>query len=138
MKIAVPYKDGEVFGHFGHTAVFMVYDTDGEKVLTKAELPVTGSGHAALTGLLAGAGVDTVICGGAGAGARQAMAAAGMTVYGGVTGSADAAVENLLAGRLAQDLGIASCGHDHCGDHEDGHHCGGHEDGHHCGCHGEH
>lgn len=137
MKIAVPYKDGEVFGHFGHTAVFMVYDTDGEKVLAKAELPVTGSGHAALTGLLAGAGVDTVICGGAGAGARQAMAAAGMTVYGGVTGSADAAVENLLAGRLAQDLGIVSCGHD-CGGHEDGHHCGGHEDGHHCGCHGEH
>lgn len=137
MKIAVPYKDGEVFGHFGHTAVFMVYDTDGEKVLSKAELPVTGSGHAALTGLLAGTGVDTVICGGAGAGARQAMAAAGMTVYGGVTGSADAAVENLLAGRLAQDLGIVSCGHD-CGGHEDGHHCGSHEDGHHCGCHGEH
>ena len=135
MKIAVPYKDGEVFGHFGHTAVFMVYDTDGEKVLSKAELPVTGSGHAALTGLLAGAGVDTVICGGAGAGARQAMAAAGMTVYGGVSGSADAAVENLLAGRLAPDLGIVSCGHD-CGGHEDGHHCGGHDGG--CGCHGEH
>ena len=61
-----------------------------------------------------------------------------MTVYGGVSGSADAAVENLLAGRLAPDLGIVSCGHDHCGDHEDGHHCGGHEDGHHCGGHGEH
>ena len=136
MKIAVPYKDGEVFGHFGHTAVFMVYDTDGEKVLAKAVLPVTGSGHAALTGLLAGAGVNTVICGGAGAGARQAMTAAGMTVYSGVSGSADAAVENLLAGRLAPDLGIASCGHDHCGDHEDGHHCGGHDGG--CGCHGEH
>ena len=125
MKIAVPYKDGEVFGHFGHTAEFMIYDTDGEKILSKAVLPVTGSGHAALTGLLAGAGVDTVIVGGA-----------GMTVYGGVSGSADAAVENLLAGRLAPDLGIVSCGHDHCGGHEDGHHCGGHDGG--CGCHGEH
>ena len=136
MKIAVPYKDGEVFGHFGHTAEFMIYDTDGEKVLSKAgaagDRQRPCGAHRAAGRRRGGHGNLRRRRGRA----RQAMAAAGMTVYGGVSGSADAAVENLLAGRLAPDLGIVSCGHDHCGDHEDGHHCGGHDGG--CGCHGEH
>ncbi len=30
MKIAVPYENGEIFGHFGHTKQFKVYDPDAK------------------------------------------------------------------------------------------------------------
>ena len=32
MRIAVTYKDGEVFQHFGHSEQFKLYDTEGEKI----------------------------------------------------------------------------------------------------------
>ena len=27
MKIAIPYENGQVFQHFGHSALFKIYDT---------------------------------------------------------------------------------------------------------------
>ena len=80
------------------------------------------------------AGVDTLICGGMGEGARMALAQMGVAVHAGVQGSADEAVRALLAGTL-QATASATC--DHHG-HEHGHHdCNGHH-GHDCGghCHG--
>ena len=32
MKIAVTYENGEIFGHFGHTKEFKIYNTDGGKM----------------------------------------------------------------------------------------------------------
>ena len=32
MKITIPYENGQVFQHFGHTQQFKIYDTDGETV----------------------------------------------------------------------------------------------------------
>ena len=54
------------------------------------------SGHEALAAFLAERGVQTLICGGIGSGAVQALDAAGIQVYGGITGLADYAVEALL------------------------------------------
>ena len=87
-------------------------------------------------------GVDTLICGGIGGGAINALAQAGITVYAGAQGSCDACVEALIAGTLAQN-GEATCdchGHDHEHIHEHGESCGCHghhdHDGHEgCGCH---
>ena len=93
-----------------------------------------GAGHGALAGQLMQAGVDELICGGMGEGARVALAQLGITVHAGVQGSADEAVRALLAGTL-QATASATC--DHHG-HEHGHHdCNGHH-GHDCGghCHG--
>ena len=93
-----------------------------------------GAGHGALAGQLRQAGVDELICGGMGEGARVALAQMGITVHAGVRGSADEAVRALLAGTL-QATASATC--DHHG-HEHGHHdCNGHH-GHDCGghCHG--
>ncbi|MFR7797217.1 MAG: NifB/NifX family molybdenum-iron cluster-binding protein [Collinsella sp.] len=90
--------------------------------------PATG-----LAGLLANGGVDTLICGGIGGGAINALAQAGITVYAGAQGSCDACVEALIAGTLAQN-GEATCGcHGH--DHDHGH---AHEHGESCSCHGHH
>ena len=91
MKIAVPYENGAVFGHFGHTAQFKIYTAENGVLTDARVLPTNGSGHSALAGFLTAAGVDTLICGGIGAGAKQALAAANITVYGGTFSDADVA-----------------------------------------------
>ena len=63
-----------------------------------------------------------LICGGIGGGAKSALAEAGIELYGGVTGSADAAAAALAAGKLSYDP-EAQC-HDHEHAHGEGHACG--------------
>lgn len=50
MRIAVTYKDGEVFQHFGHSEQFKLYDTEGEKITGEQIVDTNGSGHGALAG----------------------------------------------------------------------------------------
>lgn len=132
MKIAVTYENGTIFGHFGHTQQFKLYDVQDGKVVSSRVVDTMGSGHGALAGFLAAQGVDTLICGGIGGGAQVALANAGIRLYGGVAGSADAAVQALLDGSLAFDPDV------HCDHHGEGHSCGSHEGGCHSheGCHG--
>ena len=132
MKLAVTYENGEVFQHFGHTEHFKIYEVEEGRVVSSAEVATNGSGHGALAGFLKGMGVQSLICGGIGGGARAALAESGVTLYAGVTGSADQAVADLLAGKLAYHTD-ATCDHhgEHgahggCGDHGHGHVCGGH------------
>ena len=87
-KIAVTYENGQVFQHFGHTEKFKVYSVADGAVKSAAILSAGGSGHGAMAGLLADSGVDTLICGGIGGGARAALAQAGIQLYGGVSGDA--------------------------------------------------
>lgn len=124
MKIAVTYESGNVFQHFGHTQQFKVYDIQDEKIADTQVVDTGENGHGALAGMLSALKVDTLICGGIGAGAQEALAEAGIRLYGGVSGSADEAVNALLAGSLAYNPDV------HCDHHGEGHH---HEDGHHCG-----
>ena len=77
MRIAVPYEDGQVFQHFGHTSQMKVYDIAGGKIVQEQLADASGSGHSALAGFLADLQADTVICGGIGAGAREALAREG-------------------------------------------------------------
>ena len=73
------------------------------------------------------------IYGGIGGGAQQALAQAGIRLFGGVSGDADAAVHALLAGNLGYNPNVRCDHHDH--EHgEGGHTCGDHGCGHH-GCH---
>ena len=123
MKIAVTYGNGTVFQHFGHTPAFKIYEIQNDRVAAGAVAETNGTGHGALAGFLAERDVDTLICGGIGGGARNALAKAGITVYGGVSGDADDAVTALLAGELRWDP-CASCSH-----HGDGHSCGEHKCG---------
>ena len=78
-------------------------------------------------------GVDTLICGGIGGGAQAALAEAGIKLYGGVSGDADAAVNALLSGSLSYNPYVHCDHHDH--EHgEEGHTCGDHGCGKHS-CH---
>ena len=125
MKIAVTYENGQIFQHFGHTQQFKIYEIADGKIAGSEVIGTGGSGHGALAGFLMQKGVDTLICGGIGGGAQTALANAGIRLYGGVSGDADAAVNALLDGSLGYDPDV------HCNHH--GHE--GHSD---CGLHSCH
>ena len=137
MKIAVTYENGQVFQHFGHTEQFKIYQVEDGKIVSTEVVDTNGSGHGALAGFLKAQGVDTLICGGIGGGARNALAEAGIQLFPGASGDADAQAASYLAGSLNYNPDTV-CSHHHgeghdCGSHSSGHECGGH--GHSCGGH---
>ena len=130
MRIAVTYENGEVFQHFGHTEQFKLYDAENGHIRGEQLVSASGSGHGALAGFLQAAKVDALICGGIGMGAQMALSEAGIALYAGVQGSADAAAKALAEGKLEYDANArcdhhehhdGDCGHDHCAEH----HCRG-------------
>ncbi len=127
MKIAVTYENGSIFQHFGHTGQFKIYEVENNAVISSEVVDTNGSGHGALAGFLAAKGVGVLICGGIGGGAQNALAQAGIRLYGGVSGSADEAVNALLAGKLGYDPDVKCSHHEH--EHKDhsceNHGCGG-------------
>ena len=134
MRIAVTFENGNVFQHFGHTEQFKIYDVENGQITKEQVTDTNGSGHGALAGFLTELGVDTLICGGIGMGAKNALAEAGIQLYGGVTGGADEAVKALIEGSLEYNPDI-QCSHHGEGHHGEGHHggyCGGDKHG----CHG--
>ncbi len=139
MRIAVCYENGEIFQHFGHTEQFKIYDVEDGKIVREQVVDTNGSGHGALAGFLQALKADAMICGGIGMGAQMALADAGIKLYAGVQGSADAAAKALAEGTLEYDPDATCDHHGHeggeCGHHEGecGHH--GHEGGE-CGHHG--
>ena len=80
MRIAVTYEDGQVFQHFGHTERFKIYDVENGNIGTTYVVNTNGSGHGALADILKKIDVDTLICGGIGAGARRALTEAGIKI----------------------------------------------------------
>ena len=133
MRIAVTYENGGIFQHFGHTEQFKLYDVENGKVTRAVVVDTNGSGHGALATFLSAFQVDTLICGGIGGGAINALAAAGIDLYPGIDGSADMAVMQLLAGVLPKRTDVRCSHHDH--EHGDGSHtCGSHG----CGSHSCH
>ena len=134
MRIAVPYENGQIFQHFGHTEQFKIYDVEDGKIISAKVVDTNGSGHGALAGVLVGIGTDVLICGGIGGGAQMALQSAGIQLYGGVSGDADKAVEAFVAGMLSYNPDVKCDHHDH---HGEGHTCGEHGCGgsHNCGGH---
>ena len=132
MKIGVTYENGQVFQHFGHTEQFKIYEVQEGRVASSKVEGAAGRGHGALADFLKDNQVDVLICGGIGGGAQAALREAGIKLYGGVSGEADAAVEALLNGNLSfePDVQCSHHGEHHqgvCGDHGCGEHaCGGH------------
>ncbi|MBQ3515896.1 MAG: NifB/NifX family molybdenum-iron cluster-binding protein [Lachnospiraceae bacterium] len=132
MNIAVTYENGQIFQHFGHTEQFKVYEIENNTVINSYVVDTNGQGHGALAGFLSLNNIEVLICGGIGGGAQVALAQAGIKLYGGVSGDADAAVAALLSGNLDFNPNVQCNHHDH--DHGEGHNCGSHG----CGSHSCH
>ena len=88
MKIAVTYENGNIFQHFGRTEYFKVYEVEDGKILSSEVISSNGIGHGALAGLLADRDIRTLICGGLGGGALNALTNAGIEVCAGASGDA--------------------------------------------------
>ncbi len=132
MRIAVTYENGAIFQHFGHTEYFKVYNVEDGKIVSSEVVDTNGSGHGALAGVLNSLNAEVLICGGIGMGAQMALADAGIKLYGGVSGDADKAVEEFIAGKLDYNPNVQCNHHDH--NHGEGHSCGEHSCGSHsCG-----
>ena len=132
MKIAVTYLNGQIFQHFGHTETFKVYEIEDNKIVNSEIVGSNGQGHGALATLLSSHAIDVLICGGIGGGAQMALKSAGIQLFGGVSGSADAAVDAYLKGELQFNPNV-KCNH-HGHEHGEGHTCGNHGCGSHsCG-----
>ena len=101
---------------------------ENEEIISSQVMDTNETGHGALAGLLALEGVQALICGGIGGGARNALAQAGIEVYPGAIGDADANVKAFLTGSLVYDPNTM------CSHHGAGHTCGSHEEGN-CGHH---
>ena len=124
MKLAVAYKDGTVFQHFGHSPAFKIYDIEDGRTVSSEVVPCGQNGHGALAGLLTQFNVEALICGGIGGGAQKALREAGIRLYGGVEGEADSAAESFARGTLEYSP-TPECSHG--GSHGHGHTCGEHD-----------
>ncbi len=132
-RIAVTVENGEVFQHFGHSEQFLFCDVVNGTITKRQIVPTNGKGHGALAAFLKENLVNQVICGGIGGGAQDALKEAGIELYGGVTGNAEAAAQALAAGTLEYNPAVHCDHHDH--EHgEGGHDCGSHD----CGSHSCH
>ena len=114
MKLAITFENGQVFQHFGQSKAFKIYDiTDDGKTVAESILEVQGEGHGSLAKLLDDNGVNVLICGGIGGGARETLEKVGIDFYPGVTGSADEAKEAFLNNQLNYDPDTTCNHHGH-------------------------
>ena len=103
MKIAVAYKNGDVFQHFGKTEFFKIYEVTDNKIINSYVIDNNNITHCALIDYLKELNIDALICGGLGYGAVSKIKALNIKLYAGVSGSSDKAVEDLLNNRLDFD-----------------------------------
>ena len=115
MKIAITYDNGQIFQHFGRTEKFKIYDVDNGEIKESFVVDTDGQGHGALAEFLRQKGVDALICGGIGGGARELLSQAGIKIYGGASGSCDEAANALLRGTLVYNPDVQ------CSHHEEHH-----------------
>lgn len=128
MRVAVTYENEEIFGHFGHTKQLKLYDIKEGNIVKEEIIDTNGQGHGALVDILVSNSVDTLICGGIGAGAINALKKHNIKLFGGVSGKADEAVKKLLDNTLEYNDN-PHCEHHNSKEHscnEDKHGCSGH------------
>ena len=130
MRYAITYENNMVFQHFGKTPQFLMVDLEDGK-LTQELVSTDGKGHGALAGFLKEHHVDTLICGGIGQGARDALAAANISLISGAKGSIEDVLSALTAGTLKDDPS-GMCNHHHEGER---HSCSHEEKEHSCTSH---
>ena len=115
MKIVVPYDNGMVFGHFGQTKQFKVYETKDSKVISSRLVLADPMGHQALGKQIVNMNADVVICGGLGKPMLEILKSGNLEVCSGVSMEADKAVKEYLHGTLnySKDAQLCNCSHEH-------------------------
>ncbi len=120
MKIAVPFHNGYVNDHFGHSENYAVFtiNTDNQIVNRTVIKATEGCGCKSGIGqLLASEGVTIMLAGNIGAGAIHHLYTEGIEVIRGCSGPAEEVVINFLKGEI-NDGGQTCTQHEGCADHQ--------------------
>lgn len=128
VKIAIPTEGENVSSHFGKCENFTIVEIENSKITSRKNISTEGNQHGLLPAFLVSHGVDIVIAGGMGEGARNNLISNNIEIFSGVSGNIEEAVNKFLAGTLeSTDSGCS--GHDHTHGHEHGEggcNCGNH------------
>ena len=100
VRIAVPFLAGQIFGHFGRTKQFAIFDIEGKKVVSNQLIAAGNESCTALAEFLRSKSVNVVICGGISADESNALSGAGIEYVANVQGNVRHAVEEYLMGTL--------------------------------------
>lgn len=111
MKIAVASEEKNVSGHFGHCSNFNIFTTEGKSITSSENVVSPGHDHN-LIEFLADRGVNVIISGGMGAGAREKFDAKGIEIVTGAQGVAKDVAQAFLDGSLVSDDSVC-CRHEH-------------------------
>ena len=114
MKIAIPTRDGVVDDHFGHCDHYTIYTIEGKEILARENLPSPqGCGcKSNIASTLAEMGVEVMLAGNMGEGAKNKLSSAGIRVVRGCRGDVEVLVKTYLMG-FVFDSGL-SCDHHEC------------------------
>ena len=117
MKIAIPTREGRVDDHFGHCDHYTIFTIEEGEVVATQTLPAPqGCGcKSGIAGVLAEMGVEVMLAGNMGQGAKNVLERNGIRVVRGCSGSVDVLVQTYLRG-FVFDNGQA-CDHHECGHH---------------------
>lgn len=118
MKIAVPTRDNRVDDHFGHCDHYTIFTIEQGAIAERTTLP-SPQGCGCKSGIattLAEMGVEVMLAGNMGDGAKCKLADSGITVKRGCSGEVESLVERYLAGEI-DDSGES------CSAHGAGHEC---------------
>ena len=92
----MPYKDGQVYNHYGSAEAFKIYNTKDGKILSGEVVATEGRGHFYMVQFLINHEVKAVLCQSMGKPAQATLEIAGIAFSTGAAGDADAAVEEYL------------------------------------------
>lgn len=110
MKIAVTYKDGAIFNHFGHCPDFKFYNISDGQVASVELVNIEPKGQIEVAKFLGAQGVTHLICGGLGTDARATLEQLNIYYFPKVKLSADDAVDAFLNDSLEYSLERGCCG----------------------------
>ena len=122
MKIAIPTHEGHVDNHFGHCDHYTIYTIANKEVVAVDTLP-SPEGCGCKSGIasdLQALGVEVMLAGNMGEGAKNKLEAHGIKVIRGCQGEIESLVKSYLAGFIF-DSGYS------CSAHREGHQCHHHE-----------
>ena len=103
MKIALPTRpDATVDDHFGHCACFTIVTVEEGRIVASSTVPAPeGCGcRSGVASTLRQMGVDALLAGNMGEGARQVLEAQQIRVVRGCSGAVEEVVGGFLAGRI--------------------------------------
>ena len=114
MKIAVPTRDSRVDDHFGHCDHYTIFTIENRQIVSRESLPSPeGCGcKSGIAAVLKEMGVEVMLAGNMGAGAKNVLEKHGIKVIRGQRGEVEQLVRDYLAGQV-QDSGEA-CDHHDC------------------------